>query len=112
MDSFLNYDSHGNLLKYLIALKNTDISSTDDYLLSISYYIDIYNKKNDPKILDFISLFFQNYYREKSIKNNSLIYSYHRNLSKILQLINEMKNFHLDKKNLIFSLNEIIRNER
>ena len=42
--------------------------------------------------------------------NNAL--KMERNLNKILYLIDNMKKFHLDKKNLIFSIDKIIKNER
>ena len=72
----------------------------------------IYNDKNDKKILTFLSVFIQNYYNRLALKNSSLINNYYINLKKILYLINNMKKFHIDKKNLIFSIDKIIKNER
>ena len=59
-----------------------------------------------------ISLFIQKFYNHLSLKNTLLINKYYRNLNKILYLIDDMKKFHLDKKNLIFSIDKIIKNER
>ena len=112
LDTFLYFDTHGNLLKYLSALKNTDFKMSEDYLSCISYFMDLYNEKTDPKLLGFITLFIQNFYNQLSLKNSLLINNYYRNLNKILYLIDNMKKFHLDKKNLIFSIDKIIKNER
>ena len=112
LDTFLYFDTHGNLLKYLSALKNTDFKMSEDYLSCISYFMDLYNEKTDPKLLGFITLFIQNFYNQLSLNNSLFINNYYRNLNKILYLIDNMKKFHLDKKNLIFSIDKIIKNER
>ncbi len=112
LDIFLYFDTHGNLLKYLSTLKNSDFKISKDYLSCISYFMDLYNEKTDPKLLGFITLFIQNFYNQLSLKNSLFINNYYRNLNKILQLIDNMKKFHLDKKNLIFSIDKIIKNER
>ncbi len=112
LDIFLYFDTHGNLLKYLSTLKNSDFKISEDYLSCISYFMDLYNEKTDPKLLGFITLFIQNFYNQLSLKNSLFINTYYRNLNKILYLIDNMKKFHLDKKNLIFSIDKIIKNER
>ena len=112
LDIFLYFDTHGNLLKYLSTLKNSDFKISKDYLSCISYFMDLYNEKTDPKLLSFITLFIQNFYNQLSLNNSLFISNYYRNLNKILHLIDNMKKFHLDKKNLIFSIDKIIKNER
>ncbi len=112
LDIFLYFDTHGNLLKYLSTLKNSDFKISEDYLSCISYLMDLYNEKTDPKLLGFITLFIQNFYNQLSLNNSLFINNYYRNLNKILYLIDNMKKFHLDKKNLIFSIDKIIKNER
>ena len=112
LDIFLYFDTHGNLLKYLSTLKNSDFKISKDYLSCISYFMDLYNEKTDPKLLGFITLFIQNFYNQLSLKNSLFINNYYRNLNKVLYLIDNMKKFHLDKKNLIFSIDKIIKNER
>ncbi len=112
LDIFLYFDTHGNLLKYLSTLKNSDFKISKDYLSCISYFMDLYKEKTDPKLLSFITLFIQNFYNQLSLKNSLFISNYYRNLNKILYLINNMKKYHLDKKNLIFSIDKIIKNER
>ena len=112
LDIFLYFDTQGNLLKYLSILKNSNFKISEDYLSCISYFMDLYNEKTDPKLLGFITLFIQNFYNQLSLKNSLFINNYYRNLNKILYLIDNMKKFHLDKKNLIFSIDKIIKNER
>ena len=112
LDIFLYFDTHGNLLKYLSTLKNSDFKISENYLSCISYFMDLYNEKTDPKLLGFITLFIQNFYNQLSLKNSLFINNYYRNLNKVLYLIDNMKKFHLDKKNLIFSIDKIIKNER
>tara|TARA_Y100000590_G_scaffold462179_1_gene625628 strand:- start:3911 stop:4876 length:966 start_codon:yes stop_codon:yes gene_type:complete len=112
LNNFLYFDTHGNLLKYLTTLKNSNFSISENYLSCITYLMEIYNAKNDRKILNFLSIFIQNYYNKLALENNSFISNYYMDLNKILYLIDNMKKFHLDKKNLIFSINKIIKNER
>ena len=111
LNNFLYFDTHGNLIKYLNILKNSDYSLSD-HLSCISYFMEVYSAKSDNKILNILAVFIQNYYYQLTIKNSSFINSYCINLNKILYLINNMKKFHIDKKNLIFSINKIIQNER
>ena len=59
-----------------------------------------------------MSVFIQNYYNQLALNNSALISNYYNNLNKILYLIDDMKKFTLDKKNLIFSIDKIIKNER
>jgi len=112
LNNFLFFDSHGNLIKYLAVLKNSNIDKSNNHLSYISYLLEIYNVKKDNKILSFLSVFIQNYYNQLALNNSALISNYYNNLNKILYLINDMKKFSLDKKNFIFSIDKIIRNER
>ena len=112
LENFLYFDTPGNLLNYLSILKDSTYKITDNNLSCVSYFMELYTLKSDPKILSFIALFIQNFYYQLSLKNSSLINNYYRNLNKILYLISDFKKFHLDKKNLIFSIDKIIKNER
>ena len=93
-------------------LKNSNINISNNHLSCISYLLEIYNVKKDNKILSFLSVFIQNYYNQLALNNSALISNYYNNLNKILYLIDDMKKFTLDKKNLIFSIDKIIKNER
>ena len=100
------------MIKYLNVLKNSNISISSNDVSCISYLLEIYNVKKDNKILSFLSVFIQNYYNQLALNNSTLISNYYNNLNKILHLIDDMKKFTLDKKNLIFSIDKIIKNER
>jgi len=112
LNNFLNFDTHGNLLNYLAILTNSGFNLSQDSSSCISYFLDLYSLKTDSKILDYISLFVQNFYNQLSLKNGTFATTYQKNLNKIFYLINSMKKFHIDKKNLIFSIGQIIKNER
>ena len=112
LNNFLNFETHGNLLNYLSILKDSGFNISKNYSSCISYLLDLYAAKTDTKILSFISLFVQSFYNQLSLENTFFLSSYQKNLNKILYLINNMKKFHLDKKNLIFTIDKIIKNER
>ena len=54
----------------------------------------------------------ENFYSELSLYDNINSNRYFFNKYKILYLINDMKNFNLDKKNLITSVTRILENEK
>ena len=112
LNNFLYFDTHGNLLKYLNVLKDSNLSISEDRLECINYIMEIYNTNHDNKMLTFLGIFIQNYYNQLALKNKYFINSYYINLNKILCSIDNMKRFHLDKRNLIFSIDKIIKNER
>ena len=70
-----------------------------------------YKNKKDPELLNFITLFIENYYNELSLNNNSNLINYFNNKYKILNMIQNMKTFNLNEKNLLTSIDRIIRNE-
>ena len=111
LESFLNFDTHGNFIRYSFLLKESKLKLSDDPLTCIDYFMDLYNSKNDLKILNLLTLLIQNFYTKLALNNGLLINQYYKNLNKILYMINNMKKFNLDKKNLIFSINKIIHNE-
>ena len=73
--------------------------------------VDIYKNKKNFEILNFISLLIENFYNELSLYNSNNLTSNFVNKYKILQLINDMKKFNLDKKNLVISITKILKNE-
>jgi len=112
LNNFLRFDTHGNLLNYLAILKETDFNLSDNYSSCITHLMDLYASQNDFKILNYLSIFIQNFYNQLSLKNSLLISTYQRNLNEIMNIIYNTKKFNLDKKNLIFTINKIIANER
>ena len=74
--------------------------------------INIYSKKKDSELLGYITLFIENYYNQLALNNNLNINDYFNNKNKILYLVTNMKKFHLDKKNLLFTINKILKDEK
>ena len=112
LDKFLYFDSPGNLLRYLLILKDTNLSISKDTLSCILFLMDLYKTKKDSELLNIITLFVENFYNELSLNNSNNINSYFINRNKILYLINNMNKFHLDKNNFIFTIDKIIKNEK
>ena len=90
-------------------------------LLVSAIYPIIFKKKRDIELSNFFSkveIEVQKYVEEKSIdilidKKSIFIGKSSFDVTKeILYLINDMKKFNLDKKNLIFTIDKIIKNER
>ena len=54
----------------------------------------------------------ENFYNELSLNNSANINHYYNNRNKILYLINDMNKFHLNKKDLLFTIDKILKDER
>ena len=106
------FDTPGNILKYLLILKESQIDFLKDKLSSISFLINSYNKKNDPYILSFISLLIELFYYDLSLKNNENLNSYSFNKYKLIKNLNEAEKFNLDKKNIFLSVLDTLQNEQ
>jgi len=102
-DSFY-FDTPGNILKYLLIFKDSDIDLSKDKLDCILYLIEKYKRKNDTKLLTIISLFIELFYKNLSLRNNKNFSLYSINKFKLLSQINDARQFNLDKKNLFTSL--------
>ena len=111
LDKFLYFETPGNLLKYLIALKDTNFDILKDTLASILFLIDKYKTKKNPELLNLITLLIESFYNELSLKDSNNINNYFINKNKISNLINNMKKFNLDKKNLFITIDGILKNE-
>ena len=104
-------NSPGFVLRSLLALKDSNLSISNDFLKCIFYLTDQYKLKKDTELLYIITLFIENYYNELSLNNISEINNYAYDKNKILYLIKYSNKFRLDSKNLIFSINKILKNE-
>tara|TARA_B110000438_G_scaffold269142_1_gene285274 strand:- start:961 stop:1923 length:963 start_codon:yes stop_codon:yes gene_type:complete len=111
LEKFLYFDTPGNLLYYLFYLQDAKINLSDNLLQCIFYFIEKCKTKKDIKILNFLSTFIEIFYNELSTQNSQNINVYFNRKYKILNLINESKKFNLDIKNLLTSINNIIKNE-
>ena len=112
LDRFLYFDTPGNFLKYLIILKDSNLDISKDYLSCILFFMELYKSEKNPELLNFITLFIENFYNELSLNNSTNINHYYNNRNKILYLISDMNKFHLNKKDLLFTIDNILKDER
>ena len=112
VNEFLNHISPGNILKYLLILKELDINIKKDKLSCLFNLIEKYKSNKDQELLNITSFFIELFYSELSLNNSKNINNYFINKNKILNQINDMRKFNLDKKNLLISLDSILRNEK
>ena len=104
-------ESAGNILKYMKILNENNINHTKDKISCISYLLDQYKLKKDSQLLIFISFLIELFYKNISSNNNKKTNIYFYNKFKILNQINNMKKFNLDKNNLFISIQETLKNE-
>ena len=112
LNEYLYHDTPGNFLKYLSIFSELNLNLSKDLLPCILFLLNEYKTKKEPEILNCIVLSIENFYNKLSLTNSRNINNYIINKNKILYLINDMKNFHLEKKNLIFTVTELLKNER
>ena len=111
LDKFLYFDTPGNLIRYLLILNNSENNILENDMMCILKLMDLFKTKKDKELLLCIQLFIEKFYSELSLKNPKNINYYTQNKNKILYLILNYNKFNLDKKNLLFSINTIIKNE-
>ena len=111
IDDDFYLESAGNILKYIKILNDNAINNTKDKISCISYLFDKYKTKKDSQILIFISFLIELFYKDLSIKNNKKLNVYFYNKLKILNQINNLRKFNLDKNSLFISLQGILKNE-
>ena len=111
LDKFFYFESPGNLLKYLITLKDSNFNILENNLPCILFLIDKYKTKKDSELLNLITLLIENFYNKLALNDANNINNYFTNKNKILYLINDMKKFNLDKKNLLITIDNILKNE-
>ena len=109
-DSFF-FDTPGNILRYLLIFKDTNINLSKDKLKCILYLIDKYGNKNDEESLTIISSFVELFYKDLSTSKDKDFNIYSMNKNKLLEQINDAKHFNLDKKNLFTSLIDTLYHE-
>ena len=111
VDDFFYFDSPGNILKYLLILKDSNVNFSKDKLSCIMYLIDEYKKNQDSQLLMFISMMIELFYNELSTINNKNLNLYFLNKFKLLRKIKDTEKFNLDKKNLFIFLQDTLKNE-
>ena len=111
LDKFFYFESPGNLLKYLTVLKDSNFNILENNLPCILFLIDKYKTKKDSELINLITLLIENFYNKLALNDGNNINNYFTNKNKILYLINDMKKFNLDKKNLLITIDNILKNE-
>jgi DNA polymerase III subunit delta' len=111
IDSSFYFDTPGNILRYLLIFKDSNLSPTNDKLECISYILDKYKNKNDTELLTTISFFVELFYKDLSVRNSKNYNIHSINKYKLLRQINDTKQFNLDKNNLFTSLINTLQNE-
>lgn len=111
LDDNFYFDTPGNIINYIKILSDHKLNYNKNKKLCISVLIDKYKQKKDYQLLTFITFLIEIYYKDLSIKNKSKLNVYSFNKFKILNQINDLKKFNLDKNNIFTSLQEIIHNE-
>ena len=106
----LYFDSPGNLLNYSLILKGQNLEETDNLLVSLSNFIDIYKKEKKPEILYYIRLFISKFYH-KLCKANLNLSSLFINQSKIFKQIHDMKKYNLNEKSVLNNIEDLLKNE-
>ena len=112
IDDKLYLNSPGNIFKYIKILNDNNIESIEDKLSCIFLLLNKFKTKKDPELLTFIMFLIELFYNDLSLKNTHKLSNYFYNKFKILNQINYMKKFNLDKNNLFISLQGILKNER
>lgn len=111
-NDYFYFDTPGTILKCLFLL-NKKKFTTDDFLFeALTFFIDSYKDDKNTDNFFFILLFIEKFYYKLcfSHQDNSNIYFY--NCLKILKLLNNMKTYNLDEKNILFLINDILLNEK
>ena len=105
------FDTPGNILKYSTIFENSGVSLFNDDFTSISYIFDICKVNKKPEFLTFASFFIELFYNELSLQNNKKINTYHFNKLKIVNLINDIKKYNLDRKNMFVIFDNMIKTD-
>ena len=109
LDDFLYFDTPGNFLQILSILNASELNLIIDDLESIFYLMEKFKASKNNYLLSFINLLIERYYNKLSITDNNNINQYFIKKSKIQYMINDMKKFNLDKKNLLISIDRILK---
>ena len=111
IDKDFFFDTPGNILKYLILLRDSDIDFSRDKLSCIFYLCDKYKSKSDSQLLTLISIPIELHYNELAKKNSKNLNLNSFNKYNLIQKIHDTKKFNLDRKNLFILLKGALKHE-
>ena len=112
MFQYLYFDTPGNLIKYNSILSNENLKLSDDFLDSILFFIDKCKNTKDKESLPILKTLIEKFYNDLCLSDNTNINNYFFNKLKVLELLNNMKKYNLDKKNVLIIIEEILQNEK
>tara|TARA_B110000438_G_scaffold293581_2_gene333673 strand:- start:1295 stop:2257 length:963 start_codon:yes stop_codon:yes gene_type:complete len=107
----LQYQTPGNLLRFMYLFSKTDIDINKDVKESILYLIDKYKSKKDNEFLYTGSFLIEKYFNFLIKRGNTSLNELSFAKENILNKLNNIKIFNLDKKSLYFSLEGLFHNE-
>jgi len=106
------FDTPGNLIKYLLFFKTQNVDLYTNNLSVISYLIENYKNEKNYEVLDYLSLFIEKFFNDLCLNEprnfNINFFSY----TKILKLLNHIKEYNLDVKNSLILIEDILKNEK
>jgi len=108
----LSFLSPGIILSNITNLNDLNFNSSNDLLSCIMILIEKLNQSKDSNLFNFLNLFIEKFYYDLSLNDTVNINYYFFKKSKILYLINDMKRYNLDKKNLLLSITNILQSEK
>ena len=107
----LHFDTHGNLLKYYLMLKNNKIEHENNILQCLFYFIDKCKNEKNHESLSFLSILIQKFYNNLFYIQNNLSKSNFYNFNKIINNLHNMKKYNLDVKNTLLVIENILKHE-
>ena len=108
----LFYLSPGELLKYFLFLRNLNINTEDDILITIEKFLDSYLINKNREYLSVSTFLIEKFYNELSFNNDLNINLYFNNCLEILKKIDCSKKFNLNEKNTIMWVKEVLHAEK
>ena len=108
----LCFDTPGNSLKYLFLFKEKNIDPKVNLLSSILFLIEKYQTDRNPELIFFLSYFIQSHYLELYKKNKNNLSKILYEQSSILTLLNSIKKYNLNEKNVFIYIKNKLINEK
>ena len=105
-------ETPGNILNYMLNFNDVDEEITSNHLKSIFHLIEVYKKDKNKDIFSTLLFLIEIFYTDLSKLNINKVNIYYFNYIKILKMMHDMKKYNLDEKNILFQVEDIIKNER
>jgi len=110
-EDFLDFDSPGNVINYVLSLKKANLENDFTTLTCILYLIKLYEVEKNSEIVSHLCVFIEKFYRDAFYYNKNKFNFYFNNYTKIINDLRNLQNFNLDTKNILFSIKETLLND-